>query len=168
MNAQAQKDDSFERLKDRIKDVKVAMLFTEEEDGSYRSRPMYTHQVDDEGFLWFFTWKNSDKVLAIQRNPRINLGYSDPDDDVYATISGDAELSLDKTKMKELWNPMLKAWFPEGLDDPNLALLKITVKKAEYWDAASSKMVRLIGFVKAIVSKEPYKGEGTDNEKLTF
>ncbi len=67
-------------------------------------------------------------------------------------MSGRAEINRDKAKMKELWNPILKAWFPDGLDDPNLCLLKVNAEKAEYWDSSSGKLVQLAGFVKALVT----------------
>ena len=59
---------------------------------------------------------------------------------------------------------MLKAWFPKGLDDPELALLKVTVEKAEYWDSPSSAVVHLVGLAKALVTGKHYRpGE---NEKI--
>ena len=58
--------------------------------------------------------------------------------------------------MKELYNPAIKAWFPQGLDDPNLALLKVTPLQAEYWDSSSSKMITLLQMAKAIATGEKY------------
>ncbi len=46
--------------------------------------------------------------------------------------------------MEELWRPAYRAWFPQGLDDPPLALLKMDVEQAEYWDMLSSTMVSLL------------------------
>ena len=64
----------------------------------------------------------------------------------------------------ELWTPVLKAWFPKGKDDPDVALLKVDVTKAEYWDAPSSTIVKLVGFTKAVLTgKQYHPGE---NEKL--
>lgn len=59
--------------------------------------------------------------------------------------------------MKELWKPFLKAWFPKGLDDPDLALLKVTVTEAEYWDTSSSPVVHAVGLAKALVKGETYQ-----------
>jgi hypothetical protein len=72
----------------------------------------------------------------------------------------------DRQKIHELWNPTLKAWFPNGVDDPEIALLCVEVEKAEYWDTPSSRMVQLIGFVKAVVTGESY--EPGENEKVTM
>ncbi|GAC1396239.1 MAG: hypothetical protein NVSMB56_10850 [Pyrinomonadaceae bacterium] len=54
--------------------------------------------------------------------------------------------------MEELWTPELNVWFKDGLDDPDLALLKVTIEQAEYWDSPSSKVARVYGYVKAIVT----------------
>lgn len=70
----------------------------------------------------------------------------------------------DKEKAKELWKPLLKAWFPKGLEDPDLALLKVSVESAEYWDAPSSKMVQIAGIAKAAVTGQRY--QGGENKKL--
>ena len=72
----------------------------------------------------------------------------------------------DRAKIEELWNPILKAWFPEGLDDPSLCLLKVTVEEAEYWDSPNSKLVQIAGFVKALVTGQAAKGG--ENEKISL
>lgn len=92
------------------------------------------------------------------------MSFANPDDQRYVSISGWAELVRDHQKMEELWNPLYKAWFPDGLDDPNLALLKVHVRKAEYWDSPNSKVVQLVGFAKALVTGQPY--QGGENEKI--
>lgn len=155
----------IEKIRDLIKDIRFAMLTTIDEDGSLRSRPMGTQEAEFDGDLWFFTGASSAKVDEVERDERVNVSYAAPDDNRYVSISGTARLVRDRAKAKELWNPVLKAWFPDGLDDPDLALLRVRVEKAEYWDAPSSKMVQLAGFVKAIVTGKRADGLG-ENEKI--
>ena len=50
--------------------------------------------------------------------------------------------------MEELYNPLLEAWFPQGLDTPGISLLEIEAISAEYWDAPSNPVAHLIGLVK--------------------
>ncbi len=69
-------------------------------------------------------------------------------------MSGDAEVVNDRAKMEELWSEMCKAWFPKGLDDPDLCLLKVEVNTAEYWESPSGKMVQVLGFLKALATGE--------------
>jgi general stress protein 26 len=80
------------------------------------------------------------------------------------SVSGTAALIRDRAKIEEFWNPIYKAWFPDGLDDPTLALLVVNVEKAEYWDVGSSKMIQLVGFVKALATGEQFRPG--DNAKL--
>ena len=102
----------------------------------------------------------------VGKEHQINLSYSEPDDQLYVSISGRANLVRDKAKAEALWQPALKAWFPKGVEDPDLALLKVEVEKAEYWDTPSSAMVHLFGYVKATLTGQSYKpGE---NEKITL
>jgi general stress protein 26 len=156
----------IEHLGELIHGIQVAMMTTVEEDGTLRSRPMWTHDRDFDGELWFFTHEHSPKVDEVERDHHVSLSYSDPTRDRYVSVSGVARLVRDKEKARELWNPTLKAWFPQGLDDPELALLGVTVTKAEFWDTPNKRMVQLVGFVKGVLTGEPYRpGE---HEKVTL
>lgn len=163
--AHASERSDIEKIRDLIKGISFAMLTTVDEDGSLRSRPMQTQETEFDGELWFFTGASTPKVGEVQRDQRVNLSYADPDDNRYVSLSGTAALVLDRAKMKELWKPVLKAWFPGGLEDPELALLRVKVEKAEYWDSPSSKMVQLAGFLKAIATGKRLEYAG-ENEKL--
>ena len=90
--------------------------------------------------------------------------YAKPESDTYVSISGRAEVVRDPAKMEELWSPVLKAWFPDGLEDPHLCLLKVTAEQAEYWDSPSGKLVQLFGFVKAIATGE--EADWGENKKV--
>ena len=140
----------------KIKDVRVAMLTTMEQDGSLRSRPMHTQQVEFDGNLWFFTADNSGKVAEIQADSDVNLAYVDPKDSLYISVTGKAELVHDRAKIDELWSPTLKVWFKGGKDDPHVALLRVKVVEAEYWDDNRSKMGQLFGMAKAVVTGATY------------
>jgi general stress protein 26 len=161
-------EDNVAKLAELIKDIEVAMLTTVGTDGHLRSRPMATQQTEFDGTLWFFTWMDTDKVHEIQRDQHVAVSYAKPSDQRYVSVSGTARLVNDREKAKELWNPLLKAWFPKGLDDPNLGLLRVDAEHAEYWDAPSSKLVQLYGFTKAILTGKRYGEEGTEHEKVNL
>jgi len=161
-------EDSVSKLRELIKDVKVAMLCTVEPDGSIHSRPMMTQKTEVDGRLWFFTGLDSLKVMEVGREHHVGVAYANPDDQIYVSVSGTAQISRDRQKMEELWNPVYKAWFPKGLEDPNVALLFVDPDKAEYWDAPSGRLVQLAGFVKALATGKPYEGEGSDHQKLNM
>lgn len=165
INNSPQQDD-IKKLSELIKDIKFAMLTTSDEDGTLRSRPMTTQQVEFDGDLWFFTGEHSGLVQEARQHQQVNVAYANPDDHRYVSVSGNAELVHDRAKIKELWNPIYKAWFPKGLDDPNLALLKIHVEKAEYWESPGGAVVALVGFAKALITGK--QADVGKNEKLNL
>ncbi|WP_026899194.1 pyridoxamine 5'-phosphate oxidase family protein [Daejeonella oryzae] len=147
---------NIQMLADKIKDVKLCMLATINEEGKIHSRPMYTQPIKEDGLIWFFIDIKSHKVDEIRKNPIVNLNYSDPGKDLFISASGVASVNQDKAKIDELWNPFLKAWFPEGKDDPSVALLKVDLDQAEIWDTPDTKISQLIGFVKATITGTEY------------
>jgi general stress protein 26 len=155
--------DSIKALQEQIKDIDIAMLTTVESDGTLRSRPMGTQQVEFDGDLWFFTYDDAPKVDEIARERQVNVAYSRPDKQSYVSVSGRAKLVRDRKKIDELWNPFYKIWFQNGKDDPRIALLKVEVTQAEYWDFSSNKIVQLVDFAKALLTHSELNA---DNEKL--
>ena len=144
-------------LWDKLKDVRPAMMTTVEEDGSLRSRPMWTQGDDFDGSLWFFTADDAPKAEELRRNPQIGLSYAAPDKDLFVSVSGRAELVHDRARIEELWNPFAEAWFPDGTDDPHLALLRVDVDHAQYWEDKKPKVLQLAEIVVGIVRDVPPK-----------
>lgn len=156
--------EAIQKVRELVKDIDFAMLTTVDEDGSLLSRPMSTQEAEFDGDLWFFTSLDTGKVGDIVHHPQVNVAYARPDDHTYVSVSGAAVLLNDRAKMKELWSPVYKAYFPEGLDDPNLRLIKVNVQKAEYWQGHG--LIRtIIGFAQAMAGKEADLGE---NEKVNL
>jgi general stress protein 26 len=136
--------DPVRKLRKLIKNIRVAMLTTAARDGSLRSRPMATQESDSAGELWFFTRYRSGMSEEIQENQRVNLSYASPKNERYVSVSGTASLVRDPDRIKDLWRGELKEWFPDGKKDPDLALLKITIDRAQFWDNDESRMVDLL------------------------
>jgi general stress protein 26 len=152
---------SFARLGELIKDINIAMLTTATEDGTIRSRPMGTQQIDlIDGTLWFFTSSESPKTDEILHQQQVNLAYASIEKQRYVSVSGQAHIVRDRAKTKELWKPAAKIWFPQGVDDPTLVLLRVDVITAEYWDSPSSKMVQLYGMAKLALTGKMSKALG--------
>ena len=160
------REEAIEKLNSLIEDIDFAMLTTVDTDGVLRSRPMSTQEAEFNGTLWFFTSDKTHKVEEIERDNRVNASYAKPEDNVYVSVSGAASITKDRAKMEELWNPILKAWFPKGLDDPNICLLKVDVEQAEYWDSPSSTLVQIAGFIKALATGQ--RADGGENEKINL
>jgi len=146
------------KVSDLIKDIQFAMLTTKCPDGTLSSRPMVAQQLEFDGTLWFLTGERTHKTEEIAQNPDVNLAFVDTDDNAYVSISGRAAVLDDREKARELWNPAYRAWFPDGIDDPDLRVLRVDVTSAEYWDSPSSAVVHLLGLAKAMVTGQRYHG----------
>ncbi|MDQ3748511.1 MAG: pyridoxamine 5'-phosphate oxidase family protein [Acidobacteriota bacterium] len=159
------RQESIKKVNDLIKDVQIAMLTTIDW-GVLRSRPMQTQEAEFDGTLWFFTSTDMHKTDEIEKDRRVNVSYAAPDLNTYVSVSGMAEIVQDREKIEERWNPIYKTWFPKGLDDPTLVLLKVSVEQAEYWDSSSSTVVQVVGFVKAFVTGE--RADGGDHGRVNL
>ena len=113
------------QLFEKIKEVRMAMLTTTDEHGSLHSRPMATIKPGHDDALYFLTDVNSAKVYEVKRDSQVNLSYSDPSSNVYASVSGKANAYRDQAKIDELWSEPLRGWFPKGKDDPSISTREI-------------------------------------------
>ena len=102
-----------------LDDFDTAMLTTFTADGTPHGRPMHVAQRDGDT-LWFVTGVASGKVREIASGDPAVLTFQSSDTWVAAT--GEVEISHDRSKVDELWSPVMKAWFPEGPEDPRYAL----------------------------------------------
>jgi len=161
------RDENLQKIRDMVKDIDFCMLTTVDEKGDLHSRPMSANgDIDPNGDIWFFTAASSHKVSEIEKAPKVNVSFADPENQQYVSITGKAQLVRDRSKIEELWKPEFKMWFPEGKDDPEVALLRISLEKAEYWDSPSSTIGYTLSFVSSLVTgKEADYGE---NKKLDF
>src|SRR6478736_739950 len=152
--------DAKDKVLELLKGINIAMMATRGEDDQMHARPMATNTAEFDGDLWFFTDKESPKVAEIRRNPEVLLTYANETKQHYVSIQGQAEVVKDQGKVEELWSEPLRVWFPKGKDDPSIMLIKVRVESAEYWDAPSSTMVHLYGYMKALTTGErPHPGE---------
>ncbi len=145
------RSEAIARVAELIKDIRIAMLTTTGTDGALHSRPMATQQASFDGTLWFLTREDSGKVDEIRSEAEVNLTYAG-ENHAYISISGRAQVNRDQAKVDELWNPMYKAWFPEGKDDPSIRVLRVDADFAEYWEAPSNAIVRNYQILKAAVT----------------
>lgn len=142
----------FKKLSDMVRDIKVAMFTTQDADGTIRSRPMMVQGIEKDGSVWFFTSKNSGIVHTLQANSQVNLAYSSPEASQYVSLSGSAEVVDDQRRKKEMWSAEYNAWFPKGVNDPELTMLRVQIEAAEYWDSKTSRLVTLMAAAKAAIT----------------
>lgn len=158
--------ESQRKLWDLIKDIRFAMFTTRRGDADLHSHPMTTQnsRLDEDANLWFFMSRSSETVADLAADPHVNVVYADPGADRYVSISGSAAVVDDIEKKLALWSNLVAAWFPKGVDDPDLALVRVRIRQAAYWDVTSSKLVQLIKMAKAAVTGKPPENLGEHRE----
>ncbi|TFW21917.1 general stress protein [Massilia arenosa] len=144
-------------LSAKIKHIRIAMVTSIDAHGHLVAHPMTNQDIDADSYLYFFTSNDSPLWHNIAANKHVNVSFGDIDSSVYVSVSGHAEQVEDRAKMKELWNPMVAAWFPQGVDDPKLALIRVHAHTAEYWDAHGGRMVQMWRMAVAAVTGHPPK-----------
>lgn len=144
----------------KIKNVKFGMFTTSDDTRTLTSRPLTQQQIDEQGQMWFFVSDEAAYTRDLLNNPQVNVSFADTGDSLYVSVCGHAELLKDRAKAEELWSPLVKAWFPGGLDDPKLSLIKVTIQSAEYWDSSASKMMQFFEMAKAALMGDTPKDMG--------
>lgn len=147
-----------------IKDIKVGMLVTLDND-TLRARPMHLVQNEYDGTLWFFTRRSAEKVFEAASDHDVCLSFSDQEEGVYVSLSGKANLTDDRELIEKYWNSFIAAWFPEGKNDADVALLEIKVEMGEHWNSKESKAFQLYEITKANLKKDATPNLG-ENEKF--
>jgi general stress protein 26 len=131
-----------DKLHDLLQDFDSAMLVTRTEDGQLRSRPMMLADVDADGTLWFMTGRDSGKMDEIKLDEHVNVALQTKRK--FVSISGQARIINDRSKVTELWNDAWKVWFPGGKEDPTLRLLRVAGEMGEYWDNSGTSGVKYL------------------------
>lgn len=147
-------DDEAARTKvmELVKELGIAMLSTRGTDGKFHSRPMAVSDSEFKGKLYFLTDVRSGKVHDLETDPETIVTFSDHSSQKYVAMRGRGAITADKAAIKDHWTASAKAWFPKGVDDPDISLITVDVEDAEYWDAPSGKMVVLYAYAKAMVT----------------
>jgi len=145
--------EGIEKIRSLVEASKVVMLATRLDEIPFSVCPITLQEIDKQGNIWFFSSKDSGHFNDIEFDNRVQIIYSDDDEQTYISIFGNAKYVVDENKVDELWSPMLKNWY-EGKDDPNLVLLKINIDSAYYWDTDESKLVSFFKLIAGIASDD--------------
>ena len=152
MKIEPQSSSQLIELGKRVDGINVVMMTTQNADGALVSRPMSPVEMDATGAIWFFTDLRSEKIEHLRL---VNLAFSDEGNATYVSISGRGEIHAEQAHIEKLWTPFARPWFPDGPDSTNIALLKFVPDNAEYWDAPSSKMVRMFAMAASVIASKP-------------
>src|SRR6188768_2518811 len=81
-----------------MKETRIAMLTYQSLAGALVSTPMGMQDFEDPATTWFLTQRSSDKVKAIEADPRVNVAYSSKAG--WVSLSGTAHVSDDRAKLE--------------------------------------------------------------------
>jgi general stress protein 26 len=149
--------EAISKFRQLAEDVNICMFTTLDENGDISSRPMFTASIDDQANVWFFTNEFSEKINEVSKDNFVHLIYSHPAKNIYVDVKGSCSLIIDRSRMEELWTSDMKSWFPEGLDDPKICLIKVSTETAHFWNHSSSKMGLILHMIKSITKGDRYK-----------
>lgn len=152
MKIEPQRSPELSQLGQLLKDMSVCMMTNFSEVETLVSRPMSPHHMCHEGHIWFLTSQNSNKVKHLSH---LNLAFMNESNATYVSLSGFGEIILDRDLIEKSWSVFAKPWFKDGINSPELSLLKFTIKAADYWDAPHCKMVRFIAVAASIIAAKP-------------
>jgi len=140
--------EAIEKIKELANQAKSCFFCSNIKTGQPLStRPMSVQEIDDEGNFWFLSANDSHKNDELVHDPFVHLLFQGSAHSDFLNIYGIASISEDKQKIKQLWEPIMKAWFTEGEDDPRISILKVEPIEGYYWD---NKHGNAIAFVKQL------------------
>jgi general stress protein 26 len=129
-----------------------------------RSRPMGAFVDRDESAIYFLSDARAHTDDEVRQFPQICLAFADPRGQKYLSVSGTAQVSNDRAKIKELWSLPAKVWW-ESPDDPNIRVIKVVPEDAEYWDSPGTLMSNIKMALALAKGTHPDAG---DHRKVTM
>jgi len=137
------------KVKDLVHRAESCFFCTEASTpGSSHARPMAVQEVDDAGSLWFLSASDSHKNEEVAVDPVVHLYFQASGHSGFLTLTGTASTSRNPARIKELWKPVMKTWFTEGMEDPRITVLRVKPTGGYYWD---TKHGRIIAGLKMLV-----------------
>src|SRR5215208_2154616 len=120
-----QREDNYEDLQGQEAVSKIKEMVEQAENCFFCSavatgesngdRPMNVREVDDEGNLWFLSASDSRKNQELAIDPAVKLYFQGSRHSDFMQLNGQATISRDREKIRELWSPVIQTWFTEGM-----------------------------------------------------
>jgi len=157
----------LERFYAMVEDIEIAMMTTRQSDGHLQSRPMATQKPAEGADLWFVATDGTAKLDDLAHDPHVNLAYFRERNREWVSVSGTATVSRDRQKIRELYAPDWKVWFPEEgdprhgtADDPRMVLIGVAVHAAAFLEVSKPRPVLVYEVVKGwLTGTDPDLGE---------
>src|SRR5690349_2719888 len=137
--------EAIEKIQALAKKANICFFCTNSKSGKrFAPRPMSVQKIDDKGIFWFLSAVDSHKNAEIAEHNIVELLFQGSKFSDFLHIEGKAEISKNRAKIHELWEPLVKTWFTEGKDDPRITVIKVTPTGGYYWDTKSGQAVAFL------------------------
>jgi len=154
-------DKTVEHVWDLMEQVRFCMLATW--NGTHlHARPMGAFVRRDENAIYFLADARRPKEAEIGACPQVCVAFADTHGQKYVSVSGTAEVSADRRKIRQLWSIPARIWW-DTPEDPNIRLITIVPENAEYWDSPGNVVSNIKMAVALATGAHPYPGK---HEKL--
>jgi len=145
--------DAVAKIRELVNQAETCFFCTAITTGkSIATRPMAVQQVDDRGTLWFLSASDSRQNRELALDPTVQLMMQGSAHSDFLMLYGRASITTDKVKIKELWKPILKTWFTDGIDDPRITVIQVRPTEGYYWDTKHNRAVVLAKMVAGAVT----------------
>lgn len=152
---------SADEIEDRVWDLAKKIdfcMFTTWDGESQRARPMSARVRREDYAIYFLVDVAGHKNEQVERYPKVLLTFTDSGGNKYVSISGEAALSNDRGKIRDLWTAFDRAWWDDE-NDPSIRLLTVRPKDAELWDSPNQLVSTVKMLVAAVTGAKPAFGE---------
>ncbi|MGP5226368.1 pyridoxamine 5'-phosphate oxidase family protein [Arthrobacter rhombi] len=148
------------KITELLKDASIAMLTTLSPEGKLISRPMAIQEAEFDGDLWFVFSEDSPKAQQIKDEAEVNVSFQAKH--AFVSLAGRGNIVRDRAKLEEYWSAGVDAWFPDGIETPGVALLKVESESAQYWEASGGPIKMAVEVLKSRGSdREPDLGDSS-------
>jgi general stress protein 26 len=136
-------------IAEKMKDIDFCMLTTVTDDGTLSSRPMSNNRdVDYDGDSWFFAYDDARFIQDVRANDQVGLTFAGDKSllgkpGIFIAVEGKASLITDRLAFEEHWIDDMERWFPQGIETPGIALLKVHASRVHYWDGEEEGKVKI-------------------------
>jgi general stress protein 26 len=149
-------EDALTKIRELLKQFPIAFMVTAQ-DNTIVARPIGVvgDHAEFDGSLWFITDRRSRKVQAIQGGATTALLFQNDREGAYLHLTGRAVVVEDAERLKKLYTPVQRTWFPDGLDDPHMTLLRFDASRGNYWDGHASVLRLAFALAKSVMTGTP-------------
>jgi len=142
----------IKEVQEIISAAKTVMLTTKTASGDMHSRAMAPASKEAPFVFEFLANAESGKFDELQQSEKVNIAVYDTNSTNWISVAGDASTSTDQSRIEEIFNPAISAWFGDLGDgkhtgkpgDPRIQLIKVVPTEIRYWYKTRTSVGQLV------------------------